>query len=39
VEQRRGALQAHILRELTAGAATLKQIVSKRAAALIDERL
>jgi len=37
--QRRGALQAQILRELTAGAATLDEIDSKRAATLIDERL
>src|SRR5215218_1824016 len=37
--QRRGALQAEILRELTAGVTALEQIDSKRAAALIDERL
>jgi len=37
--QRRGALQAEILRELTAGATTLAQIDGKRARALIDERL
>jgi kynurenine 3-monooxygenase len=37
--QRRGALQSQILRELTAGATTLEQIDSKRAAALISERL
>ena len=37
--QRRGALQAQILRDLTAGVTVLEQIDSKRAAALIDERL
>jgi kynurenine 3-monooxygenase len=37
--QRRGALQAQILRELTVGATTLAEIDSKRAAALIAERL
>jgi hypothetical protein len=37
--QRRGALQAQILRELTAGASTLGEIDAKRAAVLIDERL
>ena len=37
--QRRGALQAQILRDLTAGVTALEQIDSKRAAALIDERL
>jgi kynurenine 3-monooxygenase len=37
--QRRGALQAEILRELTAGVTTLGEIDAKRASALIDERL
>ena len=37
--QRRGALQAQILRDLTGGVTTLEQVDSKRAAALIDERL
>jgi kynurenine 3-monooxygenase len=37
--QRRGALQAQILRELTVGATTLAEVDSKRAAALIAERL
>jgi kynurenine 3-monooxygenase len=37
--QRRGALQAQILRELTAGVTTLEEIDAKRASALIDERL
>jgi kynurenine 3-monooxygenase len=37
--QRRGALQSQILRELAAGATTVEQIDSKRAAALVSERL
>ncbi len=37
--QRRGALQAQLLSELTAGVTTLEQVDSKRAATLIDERL
>ncbi len=37
--QRRGALQAQIVRDLTAGVTTLEQVDSKRAAALVDERL
>jgi len=37
--QRRGAVQAQLLSELTAGVTTLEQVDSKRAAALIDERL
>jgi kynurenine 3-monooxygenase len=37
--QRRGALQAEILRELTAGAARVEDVDARRAAALVEARL